>query len=164
MWLKTIILSVIMMLGLFLMLWGAVGFVQDKKFFTSAPKMVYDAVEPKNERFKGQHAVGYIMIIISLVMLVLPIVLGIYDGIKNNFTYFELFFRLVFMTVSLKVFDILFFDLYLLCHSGFFSHYYPEVKKHLGQHLFGYNIKEHLLHILICVVASIMLSFIAILV
>ena len=40
----TLFLSFVMMAGLFLMLWGAVGFVQNKRFFTSAPKAVQDAV------------------------------------------------------------------------------------------------------------------------
>ena len=34
----TIGLSIMMMAGLFLMLWGGVGFLQDKRFFSSAPK------------------------------------------------------------------------------------------------------------------------------
>ena len=50
--LLTILLSVMMMLGLFLMLWGGVGFIQDKRFFSSAPKEVQNVVpETKPERF-----------------------------------------------------------------------------------------------------------------
>ena len=52
--LLTIILAVVMMAGLFLMLWGAVGFVQNKKFFSSAPKEALKVIQPKEERFKGQ--------------------------------------------------------------------------------------------------------------
>jgi len=33
----TFLLSVLMMTGLFLMLLGGVGFIQDKRFFSSAP-------------------------------------------------------------------------------------------------------------------------------
>ena len=62
--LTTIALSVIMMAGLFLMLWGAVGFVQNQRFFTSAPKEIQDALQPKHERFRGQHLVGWIMLIL----------------------------------------------------------------------------------------------------
>ena len=53
--LLTIILAVVMMAGLFLMLWGAVGFVQNKKFFSSAPKEALKVIQPKEERFKGHH-------------------------------------------------------------------------------------------------------------
>ena len=55
--LLTILFSIMMMAGLFLMLLGGVGFIQDKRFFTSAPKEVCDVVpELKPERFPGQHA------------------------------------------------------------------------------------------------------------
>ncbi len=39
-----------------------------------------------------------------------------------------------------------FFDWVLLCHSGFFPHFYPELKGVVGPHMFGYNKKAHILH------------------
>ena len=51
--LLTILLSIMMMAGLFLLLLGGVGFVQDKKFFSSAPQQIYDVVpDTKPERFQ----------------------------------------------------------------------------------------------------------------
>ena len=47
----TIILSVAMMVGLFLLLWAAVALIQNKKFFTSAPKEAQAVIQPKEERF-----------------------------------------------------------------------------------------------------------------
>ena len=55
--LLTIILSIIMMAGLFLMLLAGVAFIQDKKYFTSAPKDVQESILPREERFHGQHAI-----------------------------------------------------------------------------------------------------------
>ncbi len=55
------------MLGFFLMLYSAVGFIQNKKLFSSAPKAIVEAVRPKEERFKGQHVVGWAMMILSFV-------------------------------------------------------------------------------------------------
>ena len=40
----TIIAAVMVMVAYFLVLYGGVGFIQDKKFFSSAPKEVLDAV------------------------------------------------------------------------------------------------------------------------
>jgi hypothetical protein len=48
------------------------------------------------------------------------------------------------MLWGLEAYDVLFFDFYLLCRSGFFPRYYPEVEKLLGPHLFGYNRRSHL--------------------
>lgn len=52
----TLLLSLQMMAGLFLLLLGGVGFIQDKRFFSSAPAQT-QAVVPasKPERFPGQH-------------------------------------------------------------------------------------------------------------
>ncbi len=75
------------MAGLFLLLWGAVGFVQDKRFFTSAPKEIQEAVLPKPERFKGQHILGWAMLILALAMMVGAVILGALDGIRNDFSF-----------------------------------------------------------------------------
>ena len=62
----TLLLAVMMMAGLFLLLLGGVGFVQNKSFFSSAPKEVRDAVpDTKPERFKGQHIVGWMIIVLA---------------------------------------------------------------------------------------------------
>lgn len=159
-YLITIILSLIMMLGFFLMLWSAVAFIQNKKFFSSAPKAIVLAVQPKEERFKGQHVLGYFLLVLSFVLLIGPVVYGINDGIKNNFNYWDFFIRLTIMTLSLKAFDILFFDLVLLCHSNFFPHYYPEVKDLVGPHNFGYNKWTHVFHIILFIGLSFVLAYI----
>lgn len=46
----------------------------------------------------------------------------------------------------MEVYDILFFDWVLLCHSNFFPHFYPEVKGIAAPQLFGYNKKVHFMH------------------
>lgn len=147
----TIGLSIMMMAGLFLMLWGGVGFLQDKRFFSSAPKEELDVIPDRlPERFRGQHAVGWLMILFSLLLMGGAIVLAAWDGIRNSFTFWQFFARFIFMLFALKAFDIVFFDWILLCNAGFnfFPHYYPETKAVLGQHLFGYNWKTHLAHII----------------
>ena len=147
----TIGLSIMMMAGLFLMLWGGVGFLQDKRFFSSAPKEELDVIPDKlPERFRGQHAVGWLMILFSLLLMGGAIVLTAWDGIRNSFTFWQFFARFIFMLLALKAFDIVFFDWILLCNAGFnfFPHYYPETKAVLGRHLFGYNWKTHLAHII----------------
>ena len=159
-WLVTICLSLIMMVGLFLILWGAVGFVQNKKFFTSAPKDVQAAVKPKEERFKGQHVVGWAILILGLLLMICPIVFGIYDGVKSGYGYWMFFARLVIMLESQKMFDILFFDLFLLCHSNFFPHYYPETRGLVGPHQFGFNYKSHIVQIAVLLGSAFLLAFI----
>lgn len=159
----TILLSIVMMAGLFLMLLAGVGFIQDKRFFSSAPKEALDAIQPREERFPGAHAIGWLLGIISLVMMGGSVVYGGWDGIRNGFAFWQFYGRFLTMLLLLKVFDILFFDWFLLCRSSFFQHFYPEVKPYYGPHLFGYNKKTHITHVILFVPASALIAAVCLL-
>ena len=141
----TILLTFVMMAGLFLLLWGAVGFVQNLRFFSSAPKVIQETAQPKPERFRGQHVLGWCMLILALLMMAGAVIYGAWDGIRHGFSYLQFFARFLIMFWGQKAFDIAVFDWFLLCRSNFYPHYFPEVKPHLGPQLFGYNRKTHLL-------------------
>ena len=161
--LLSILLSVMMMAGLFLMLLGGVGYIQDRRFFSSAPKEVLERVpKTKPERFPGQRAAGWGMIALSLALMVGALVIGGWDGIRNGFDFWQFFWRFVIMLLGLKAFDIGFFDWFLLCNAGlnFFPRFYPETKAVLGHHLFGYNWKTHLAHIIAAFPVSALLAWI----
>lgn len=83
--LLTIVLSLVMMAGLFLMLLAGVGFIQDTRFFTSAPKEVQKVIRPRAKRFPGAHALGWCMGILSILMIAGAVVYGGWDGIRNGF-------------------------------------------------------------------------------
>lgn len=56
---KTTVISALMMfLAYFLVLYGGVGFIQDKRFFSSAPKENLQAIPDKKERFPGAEGRG----------------------------------------------------------------------------------------------------------
>lgn len=159
----TFLLSVMMMAGLFLMLLAGVGFIQQYKFFSSAPKEVRDAVpKTKPERFKGQHAIGWVMIVISFALMGGAVVLGAWNGISNDFSFWQFYLRFFLMLLLLKAFDVGFFDWVLLSNAGFnfFQHFYPECKPVLGRYLFGYNWKTHLLHVILFIPGVALLSWI----
>lgn len=158
----TILLAIMMMAGLFLMLLSGVGFIQDKRFFTSAPKEVQDAVKPCEERFPGAHALGWFMAVISILMMIGAIVIGAVAGIQEGYGFGQFFVHFLTMFLLLKAYDILFFDWVLLCNAGFnfFPHFYPETKEVLGHHLFGYNKKTHLMHIIVFPFVSAIIAWI----
>ncbi len=156
----TFILTLVMMAGLFLLLWGAVGFVQDKRFFTSAPKEIQEAALPKTERFKGQHILGWAMLILALAMMLGAVIFGAWDGIRNGFSFGQFFIRNLIMLWGMKAFDIAVFDWFLLCHSNFFPHYFPEVKSIVGPHLFGYNWRSHVKEMLAHILVSLLIAFV----
>ena len=159
----TILLSIMMMAGLFLMLWSGVGFIQDKRFMSSAPKEAL-AVTPDHlpERFKGQHALGYVMAALSMVLMGGAVVLGAWDGIRNDFSFWEFFIRFMIMLLALKAYDVIFFDWVLLCNQGFgfFTHYYPQVGAIYNRSFFGYNKWTHIIHVICFFPACALLAWI----
>lgn len=156
----TILLSIMMMAGLFLLLFAGVALIQDKSFFTSAPKDIQAAILPRRERFPGAHALGWFLGVVSILMMLGALVIGAIDGIHAGYGFGRLFGRFLTILLLLKAFDILFFDWVLLCHSGFFPHFYPEVKGLVGPHQFGYNWKTHILHIIAFPVISAVLAWV----
>ena len=55
----TLLASLIIMAAYFLLLYGGVGFIQDKRFFASAPQENLAAIPDRKERFRGAHMFGY---------------------------------------------------------------------------------------------------------
>lgn len=150
----TVLATLMIFLAYFLMLYGAVGFLQDKRFFASAPKAVRDAVPGRKERFRGAHALGWVIEGAAILLFAGAAFLSVWDGVRNGFHFLNFFARFLAMLYCMEIYDIVFFDWALLCHSGFFPRFYPEVKGVVGPHLFGYNKRTHILHFLIYLPAS----------
>ena len=156
----TLGLLVIEMIGLFLLLWSAVALVQKRIFFSSAPKEVLEVIQPKQPRFRGQHLLGWCVMVFAFVMLVGPIIFGGLDGIRRGFTFPQFLVRFLIQIFGLKIYDIFFFDWILLCNSNFFPHYYPEAKSLVGRHLLGFNKKSHVREGLFLIVMSFVLALV----
>lgn len=146
----TLLASLIIMAAYFLLLCGGVGFIQDKKFFSSAPKENLDAIpDKKPERFPGAHIVGWIICVTAILMFIGAFILAAWDGVKNGYSFLRFFAHFLAMLYIMEIYDIFFFDWFLLCRSNFFPHFYPELKGVGGPHQFGYNKKTHILHFVI---------------
>ena len=57
----TLLATLAIMAAYFLILYGAVGFIQDKRFFASAPQENLAAIPDRKERFRGAHALGWVI-------------------------------------------------------------------------------------------------------
>lgn len=57
----TILGSLMIMVGYFLLLYAGVGLIQDKRFFSSAPKENLAVIPDKKERFRGAHILGWML-------------------------------------------------------------------------------------------------------
>lgn len=105
---------------------AGVGLIQDKRFFSSAPRENLDAIpDRKPQRFPGAHALGWALGVLALLLFVGAFVLGGWDGVRRGFGFGALFGRFLFMLYAMEIYDILFFDWVLLCHSNFFCPLLP---------------------------------------
>ena len=73
---------------------------------------------------------------------------------QKRLCFLKFFARFLIVLYAMEIYDIIFFDWVLLCHSNFFSHFYPELKGVVGPHMFGYNKRTHIWHFVIYIPAS----------
>lgn len=144
----TFLLALLAIVGICLMLYSAVAFVQDKRFFGSAPKEAQKLMQPKPERFKGQHFLGWVLLILSLLMVVAAAVLAVWDGVRNDFGFWQFFARFLIILYAYKAFDMICFDWLLVTRSHFFQHYYPEIEGCEAYSKYGFNLKSQIIRII----------------
>lgn len=131
------------------MLFAAVAFIQDKRFFGTAPKDVQERVLIHEERFPGMHILGYVLCVAAIAMIAGSVIIAVWDGIKRDYGFLQFFIRFMIMLEGYKIWDMLFLDNYLLTKSNFFQHYYPEIGDCKGVKEFGFNFKRQLLKLLV---------------
>ena len=152
--LLTIFLAVVFCAAITLLLISAVAFVQydgtNKWFFSSAPKEALELPKPRNkELFYGAKAMGWALMIISILMILGAGVIAVWDGFRSGFGFWQFFTRFMLIFTIYKVYDMIFFDWFLLCRSHFFQYYGPEVAPVYNCRKYGYNLKSQLLKILV---------------
>ena len=148
--LLTIFLAIVFCGAITLLLISAVAFVQDKRLFSSAPKEAQEVLKPRNEElFDGARAMGYVLMILSVLMILGVGVISVWDGFRSGFSFTRFFLRFILIFTIYKVYDMVFFDWFLLCKFHFFQYYYPEVESVYNGRKYGYNLKSQLLKLLV---------------
>lgn len=148
--LLTIFLTIVFCGAMAMMLVSAVAFIQDIKFFSSAPKEAREVlIQRDHELFYGAHAIGWTLFIISILMALGVCIIAIWDGIRSGFTFWQFFLRFVVIMTVYKICDMALIDNFLLLKFHFFQHYYPEAKDAMEGRKYGFNIKSQLLKLFI---------------
>lgn len=148
--LLTIFLAIVFCAAITLMLLSAVAFIQDKKFFSSAPKEAQEAILPRTEElFYGARTIGWTLMVFSVLMILGVGVVAIWDGVRSGFTFFQFFLRFILIFTIYKLYDMICFDYFLLMKFHFFQHYYPEVEGVYPLKKYGFNLKSQLLKLLV---------------
>ena len=126
--LLTLILALVFILAVCVLLYAAVGLIQNNKLFTTAPKDIQAAAAEHPERFRGAHALGWKLAVLSLLTIVGVFVYGGYDGVRQGFSFWQHWLRFAAILYLWKAFDIVCLDWLLLTKSHFFQHFYPETE------------------------------------
>ena len=148
--LLTVFLAIVFCAAITILLISAVAFVQDTRFFSSAPKEALELLKPRNEElFFGARAMGWVLIVLSVLMILGVGVISIWDGFRSGFSFLQFFLRFVLIFTIYKAYDMVFFDWFLLCRFRFFQHYYPEVAPVYDGRKYGYNLKSQLLKLFV---------------
>ncbi len=133
-----------------LMLFSAIAFIQNIKYFSSAPKEAREVLIPREkELFYGAHAIGWVLMAFAIIMILGVGFISIWDGFRNSFSFLQFFIRFVFIFSAYKIYDMVYFDYFILMKYHFFQYYYPEVEEVYANRKYGYNIKSQLLKLLI---------------
>ncbi len=148
--LLTIFLAIVFCAAITLMMFAAVAFIQNKKFFSSAPKEAQAVLRHRDEElFYGARTIGWILMIFSILMILGGGVISIWDGFRSDFTFRQFFLRFVLIFTIYKIYDMICFDYFLLMKFHFFQFYFPEVESVYKDRKYGYNIKSQLLKLLV---------------
>ena len=70
------------------------------------------------ERFPGAHILGWVIVGIAILLFLA----AVWDGVRNGFGFLDFFVRFLAVFYAMEIYDIIFFDWVLLCHSNFFPH------------------------------------------
>ena len=148
--LLTVFLTIVFCTAMALMLISCVAFIQDNKFFSSAPKEARDVlIQRDSELFYGARTIGWVLFILSAAMILGVGVIAIWDGFRSGFTFYQFFLRFVLILSIYKICDMALIDNYLLLRSHFFQHYYPEAASVMEGRKYGFNIKSQLLKLFV---------------
>ena len=148
--LLTVFLALVFCAAISLMLLSAVAFIQNNRFFSSAPKEAQSLLKPRDtELFYGARIIGWTLMIFSLLMIAGVGVISIWDGFRSGYIFRQFFLRFVTIFTVYKLYDMICFDWFLLCKFRFFQHYYPDVSPVYNGRKYGYNIKSQLLKLLV---------------
>ena len=146
----TLFLSLVCCAAITLLLVAAVAFVQENRFFSSAPKEVRALLKQREqELFEGARTIGWVMMIMSSLAIMGAFAIAVWDGLRSGFTFAQFFVRFGVMLTIYKAYDMVFFDWFLLCRFGFFQYYYPETAPAREGRRYGFNIRSQLLKLLV---------------
>ena len=146
----TLFLAVVFCAAMAMMLFAAVAFIQDNKFFSTAPKEAREVlIQRDKELFYGARTIGWTLMFISILMILGVVIIAVWDGLRSQFTFWQFFMRFILILIIYKLCDMALIDNFLLLKFHFFQYYYPEAADVMHGRKYGFNIRSQLLKLFI---------------
>lgn len=158
--LTTCILTLIMCLLLFLMIWSAAYFLPWKRLMDFFPEDIKAKALGHKPPFRTAPVFGWLCMILCALGFVGVVIYGGWDGVQRGFTFRQFLVRFLILLFGVKAFDIIGLDLILITKTRFFQHFFPETEGCAGYHSFGYNRKEQLRRIVMLPFAVLLTAWI----
>lgn len=156
----TIILTVIMCILLFLMIWSAVFFLPWKRLMDFFPEDIKEKAIDHKPPFRTAPVIGWICMLLCMLGFLGVIVYGGWDGIHRGYSFVQFLVRFLIILFGVKAFDIIGLDYILITKTHFFQHYLPETEGCAGYHSFGYNRKEQMKQIIMLPFSALLTAWI----
>ncbi len=132
----TILLTVIMCILLFLMIWSAAFFLPWKRLMDFFPEDIKEKAVDHKPPFKTAPVIGWICMILCMIGFIGVIVYGGWDGVQRSYSFWQFLLRFLVILFGVKAFDIIALDYILITKTHFFQHYLPETENCAGYHNF----------------------------
>lgn len=156
----TAVLTVMMCVILFVMIWAATYFYPWERLLDFFPQDVKEKAKLHRPPFPAAPVIGWVVMILCILGFIGVIIYSGMDGIRKGFTFRQFLIRYLIMLYGLKDFDIIGLDYFLMTKTQFFQHYIPETKGCSGYHSFGYNRGEQIKRLILMPFAAALTAWI----
>lgn len=158
----TIVLSLIGCIAFFLLILGVTVTLPSPRLISFFPEDVQERLRPRveNQPMTFKRFMGWVILAAFCILYIGLFVYGAADGIKNGYSFWQFLLRFLIIGASIKVFDIVFFDYFILTKTRFFQHFFPETEGCKGWKDFGFNRKQQIRQCVAIVFSSLIVAFI----
>ena len=156
----TVILTLLMCILLFLMIWSAAFFLPWRKLMDFFPEDIREKAIDHKPPFRMAPVIGWICMIVCMLGFAMVIVYGGWDGVQKNYTFLQHLVRFLIILFGVKAFDIIALDYILITKTHFFQHYLPETEGCAGYQDFGFNRREQIRQIIMLPFAALLTAWI----
>lgn len=158
----TFLLSIAGCALLFFGIWGVTVTMPTKLLAKNFPLDVQERLQPRLDSLpmSPRRVVGWIILLLFVMGYIGLFIIGGMDGIRNSFSFWQFFLRFFIIGATIKVFDIVGLDYFLLTKTRFFQHYFPETEGCAGWQDFGYNRRQQLRQILMIPIGCVVMALI----